>query len=108
MKDAIHPKLNNVCAVSCACGNSFVTISTKDTISVDICSACHPFYTGKQKFVDTEGRIVKFEKKRATSAEKQKAQEARPTKAARTGASKVGEKKPSLKELMEQAKTTKN
>ena len=108
MKDAIHPKLNNSCAVTCACGNKFVTISTKDTISVDICSNCHPFYTGKQKFVDTEGRIVKFEKKRATSAEKQKAQEARPSKPEKTGSSKTTTKKPSLKEMMEQAKTANN
>jgi large subunit ribosomal protein L31 len=59
MKDAIHPRYGS-CTVSCGCGNSFVTRSTLKTISVEICSSCHPFYTGKQKFVDTAGRVEKF------------------------------------------------
>ncbi|GAB4028289.1 MAG: hypothetical protein Fur0012_00290 [Elusimicrobiota bacterium] len=62
MKEGIHPKYN-VCQVLCACGNSFTTRSTKESIKVDICSACHPFYTGKQKILDTEGRLEKFKKK---------------------------------------------
>lgn len=63
MKSDIHPKYKDV-KVSCACGHSFTTGSTvgKD-IRVDICSACHPFYTGKQKFVDTAGRVEKFTRK---------------------------------------------
>lgn len=51
------------CVVTCACGNTFTTISTQEKMTVDICSACHPFYTGRQKFVDTEGRVKKLLKK---------------------------------------------
>jgi large subunit ribosomal protein L31 len=62
MKAKIHPKYVE-CEVVCACGNSFSTRSTKPKIVVDICGNCHPFYTGKQKFVDTAGRVEKFQKK---------------------------------------------
>ncbi|HAR46955.1 MAG: 50S ribosomal protein L31 [Nitrospirae bacterium GWC2_57_13] len=62
MKEGIHPDYKTV-TVSCACGESFVTRSTKDTLKLDICSVCHPFYTGKQKLIDTEGRVDKFRKK---------------------------------------------
>ena len=62
MKGSIHPKYT-VCKVRCACGNEFETVSLKEEIRVDICSNCHPFYTGKQKFVDTAGRVQKFEKR---------------------------------------------
>lgn len=64
MKDGIHPSYE-VATVSCACGSSFQTRSTKGSFSVDICSACHPFYTGRQKLVDTTGRVDKFKKKYA-------------------------------------------
>ncbi len=60
MKTEIHPELHEI-AVHCACGNTFKTRSTLTDIDVSICSACHPFYTGAQKFVDTAGRIEKFE-----------------------------------------------
>ena len=59
MKEGIHPNYTTA-TVTCACGNSFETRSTKSTIRVEICSACHPFFTGKQKIVDTEGRVEKF------------------------------------------------
>jgi len=59
MKADIHPEYVE-CHVTCGCGNSFVTRSTRPKINVEICSACHPFYTGQQKFVDTAGRIEKF------------------------------------------------
>jgi large subunit ribosomal protein L31 len=62
MKKSIHPDYV-VTEVSCACGNKFVTRSTVKEIKVDICNACHPFYTGKQKFVDTTGRVERFQKK---------------------------------------------
>mgnify|MGYP001604477546 FL=1 len=62
MKDAIHPKYVE-CTMTCACGESFKTRSTKPAIRVEICSKCHPFYTGKQKFVDAAGRVDKFNKK---------------------------------------------
>jgi large subunit ribosomal protein L31 len=64
MKEGIHPKYHNV-VVSCACGNRFETRSTKAEIRLEICSACHPFFTGKQKLVDTAGRIEKFQRKYA-------------------------------------------
>ena len=62
MKDKIHPKYE-VCTVTCACGNSFETRSTVGDINVEICSNCHPFFTGKQKLVDTAGRVEKYMKK---------------------------------------------
>jgi large subunit ribosomal protein L31 len=62
MKTAIHPKYQ-VATVSCACGNTFETGSIKDTLKVEICSVCHPFFTGKQKFMDVGGRVDKFKKK---------------------------------------------
>ncbi len=62
MKDGIHPKYVET-KVTCGCGNSFVTHSTKAELKVDICSACHPFYTGKLKYVDTAGRIERFQNK---------------------------------------------
>jgi large subunit ribosomal protein L31 len=62
MKDAIHPKYEE-CKIRCACGNEFVTRSTAKSLHVDICSSCHPFFTGKQKFVDAAGRVEKFQRK---------------------------------------------
>ena len=64
MKDKIHPKYTDI-EVTCACGETYQTRSTikDDKIRVDICAGCHPFYTGKQKFVDSAGRVEKFQKK---------------------------------------------
>jgi large subunit ribosomal protein L31 len=62
MKDKIHPKLHDV-LVHCACGNEFLTRSTKKELRVEVCSACHPFFTGKQKLMDTAGRVEKFNRK---------------------------------------------
>src|SRR5882672_4999402 len=62
MKEAIHPEYVD-CTVTCGCGNSFMTRSVKPAIRVEVCSACHPFYTGKQRFVDTAGRVEKFQRK---------------------------------------------
>lgn len=62
MKKGIHPEYGKA-IVKCACGNKFETGSTKKEIHVEICSNCHPFYTGKQKFLDSAGRIDKFNKK---------------------------------------------
>jgi large subunit ribosomal protein L31 len=64
MKEGIHPDYK-VASVSCACGEKFTTKSTKETLRLDICSVCHPFFTGKQKLIDTEGRVDKFRKKYA-------------------------------------------
>jgi len=68
MKAKIHPTYYDDCQASCACGNSFVTGSTVKEIKVEICSACHPFYTGQTKYIDTEGRIDKFERERKAAA----------------------------------------
>ena len=62
MKEGIHPKYETA-TVNCACGNSFETKSTKPEIRVEVCSKCHPFYTGKQKLVDTGGRVDRFKKR---------------------------------------------
>ena len=64
MKAGIHPNYNNDVKVTCSCGNVFVTGSTREAIKVDLCSMCHPFYTGTQKLVDTEGKVEKFTRKR--------------------------------------------
>jgi large subunit ribosomal protein L31 len=66
MKEKIHPKYM-VTKVTCGCGNAFVTRSTMPELKVDICNVCHPFYTGKLKYVDTAGRIEKFQKKFAST-----------------------------------------
>ena len=62
MKADIHPKYEET-TVTCSCGNTFTTRSTTDSISVELCNECHPFYTGKQKLVDTGGRIDRFERR---------------------------------------------
>jgi large subunit ribosomal protein L31 len=66
MKDGIHPKYLET-KVTCGCGNTFATRSTRPELKIDICNACHPFYTGKLKYVDTAGRIEKFRTKFAES-----------------------------------------
>jgi len=69
VKPEIHPSYVE-CEIKCACGNVIKTRSTKPEIHVEICSNCHPFFTGKQKFVDTEGRVERFRKKYAKAATK--------------------------------------
>jgi len=63
MKENIHPQYYEDAVLKCACGETFVTGSTKKELHVEICSKCHPFFTGKQKLVDTGGRVEKFKKK---------------------------------------------
>lgn len=76
MKAGIHPAYN-LLNVICACGNTFQTRSTQKTdLRVEICSACHPFFTGRQKLIDTEGRVDRFNKRMLKSAEIKKAREA--------------------------------
>ncbi len=67
MKKDLHPNVVE-CTVSCACGNTFTTKSTKETIRVDICNECHPFFTGSERQVDTAGRIDKFKKRYALNS----------------------------------------
>ncbi len=69
MKKDIHPNYQ-VSIVTCACGNTFETRSVKDTINTDICSECHPFFTGKQKLIDSGGRVDKFNKRMQQTSEK--------------------------------------
>ena len=83
MKEGIHPKYEEA-VITCACGNTFTTRSTKKEIHVEVCNKCHPFYTGQQRFVDTGGRVQRFADKfgaaKETVAEREAAK-----KAARAG-----------------------
>ena len=63
MKSKIHPKYYDDAQVTCLCGNTFVTGSTKPEIRVEVCSRCHPFYTGEHRMVDTLGRVERFKKR---------------------------------------------
>ena len=72
MREGIHPQYNEI-TVKCLCGNSFQTRSTKSEISTEICSACHPFFTGKQKLIDTAGRVDKFQQRMAKTQAAQQA-----------------------------------
>lgn len=69
MKKGIHPEYHEV-AVTCGCGETFKTRSTRERLAVEICSKCHPFYTGNQKLMDTAGRIEKFQRRYGWSGEK--------------------------------------
>ena len=103
MKANIHPSWHTDTKVTCACGASFTTGSTLPEIRVEICSNCHPFYTGDQKFVDTLGQVDRFVKKVETSKIKQLER----AKILETRKSKVQQKKadrPSLKDLLLQAR----
>lgn len=71
MKEKIHPQYHEI-TVSCSCGEQFKTRSTKKELRLDICSSCHPFYTGKQKLIDTAGRVDRFNKKYARSMQSAK------------------------------------
>ena len=66
MKEGIHPKYDE-CNVTCGCGNTFTTRATVKELRIEVCSVCHPFYTGKQRFVDAAGRVDKFLKKYANA-----------------------------------------
>jgi large subunit ribosomal protein L31 len=98
VKEGIHPKYQEV-EVRCACGNTFKTRSTKPELHLEICSACHPFFTGRQKLIDTEGRVERFTKKfGAQTAAQRKTAEATAKAAKRaTTASGTKAKKPAAK-----------
>lgn len=103
MKADIHPNWYSETKVTCACGASFITGSTLPEIRVEICSACHPFYTGAQKFVDTLGQVDRFVKKVEVSKVKQIEQK----KILENKKAKLEERKkerPSLKDLLMQAR----
>jgi len=80
MKAKIHPTYNSEITVTCSCGNTFTTGSTETSISVEVCSACHPFYTGKSKMIDTAGRVDKFQHRLKETEAKQKKSADRATK----------------------------
>jgi large subunit ribosomal protein L31 len=63
MKDKIHPKYFNDATVVCSCGNTFTTGSTKKELKVEVCSQCHPFYTGERRVLDTTGRVERFKRR---------------------------------------------
>jgi len=72
MKKDIHPKYYEKAQVVCACGNTFTIGSTKERIEVEICSSCHPFYSGQEKIIDTMGRVEKFKRRMAKKQEPKK------------------------------------
>src|SRR5438128_6287875 len=80
VKEGIHPKYQEV-DVRCACGNTFKTRSTKPELHLEICSACHPFFTGRQKLIDTEGRVERFTKKYGAQTSEQRKTAAKAVKA---------------------------
>ncbi|MFC1745395.1 50S ribosomal protein L31 [Candidatus Riflebacteria bacterium] len=103
MKPKIHPKFVEA-TISCACGNSFETISNQAQIKTEICSNCHPFYTGKQKFVDIAGRVDRFNKKVATVKKKKEERDANKKKKIK----KVAPKTPEVKNKEAENKEAEN
>lgn len=83
MKSSIHPTYYSDSQVTCACGNKFTTGSTLKKIEVEVCSQCHPFFTGQQKFVDIKGRIDKFKEKQAQGVAYKAKKEAKNAKKAK-------------------------
>lgn len=97
MKQAIHPEYFPEAKVVCACGNTFSLGSTKSEIHIEICNHCHPYFTGKEKFVDTEGRVERFQRLTTQSAEKKQNQKKKEALKPRE------EEKPrTLKEMLQQ------
>jgi large subunit ribosomal protein L31 len=74
MKEGIHPDMKKI-EVKCACGNTFETLSTKEDLHVDVCSECHPFFSEGDRFLDSEGRISKFEKKYGIESDEAESEE---------------------------------
>lgn len=95
MKTNIHPTYYHDAVVTCACGNTFTTGSTKQKVALDVCSACHPFFTGQMKFVDTQGRVERFQAKVKAATYVKKQKKAQPKK----------EEQRSLKEMLKDART---
>ena len=93
MKEAIHPKYHSV-DVRCACGATWKTRSTKPELHLEICSSCHPFFTGKQKLLDTEGRVERFTKRFGAQTAEARKQATKAVKAAK--ASKTTKKQASV------------
>jgi large subunit ribosomal protein L31 len=77
MQKNIHPQWHDDAKVTCSCGNTFTTGSTQEEIQIDICSECHPYFTGEMKFVDRQGRVDKFKQKMKQAQKKKKADDAK-------------------------------
>lgn len=92
MKDKIHPAYYEDAVVTCACGNTFKTGSTIKEIRIELCNKCHPFYTGKQKFVDTARRVEKFQEKEAKVAAAAAGRKGKKAKLAARATKKVAKK----------------
>ncbi len=103
MKANTHPTWYDDAKVTCACGNSYTIGSTLPAIKLEICSKCHPFYTGQQKFVDTLGQVERFQKKQQVQAVKQEEKQQILQARAERAQSQKGDK-PSLKDLLMQAR----
>ncbi|MFH1826812.1 MAG: 50S ribosomal protein L31 [bacterium] len=95
MKQSIHPQIFDA-QIVCTCGKSFTTRSTKKNINVDVCSSCHPYFTGEHRFIDTKGRVEEFQKREEIS---KKMKELRPTKKKKHQKSEENQPK-TLKELL--------
>ncbi|MEA1925885.1 MAG: 50S ribosomal protein L31 [Patescibacteria group bacterium] len=100
MKKNIHPKYYPKAKITCACGNVIETGSTIETMNVEICSACHPFYTGKKKLVDSAGQVDRFKKRMEKSSQLKDRKKAMKAK-------KMAKKKTGQKKKNEEKKTTK-
>jgi large subunit ribosomal protein L31 len=92
VKEGIHPNYKEV-EVRCACGNTFKTRSTKPELHLEICSNCHPFFTGRQKLIDTEGRVERFTKKFGTQTSEQRKTAAKAVKVAKAAGTKTASTK---------------
>lgn len=105
MQKNLHPAWNHAAQVTCACGNTFTTGSKQDTLQVDICSKCHPFFTGEMRFVDRQGRVDKFRQRmEAAQASQANLQAKRAKKAGKTGDDQAQPK--SYKQLLQDQKKT--
>lgn len=103
MQKNLHPAWNHSAVITCSCGNTFVTGSTQDALEVDICSKCHPFFTGEMRFVDRQGRVDKFRQKMEAAKVKQAAAQARQAKKSPAGDDSHGPAQ-SYKQLLQQQK----
>lgn len=97
MKQDIHPQYYPKAVVTCACGAKHVFGATKEKMTVEICSECHPFYTGKEKLVDTAGRVEKFKSRQKTAETKKETAKAKPVKTAKATTKKILTKKTAAK-----------
>ncbi|MBI2334886.1 50S ribosomal protein L31 [Candidatus Daviesbacteria bacterium] len=105
MKASLHPVWYPEARVTCACGNTFITGSSLPEIRVEICSGCHPLFTGQQKFVDTLGQVERFQKKTEIS-EGKKEERKRILEARKSKVAEQKKERPSLKDLLMQARKT--